>query len=79
MQITIPRDAELLAQSQAAAAGFASVDDYIANLIRLQPRRELIGSRDQALQDLGRLRTELPKLTRDEIVQSVQEGRTDLR
>ena len=79
MQVSIPHDAEMLAKNQAAAAGFASVDEYIANLIRCQPGRETSLSRDQALQDLRQLRKELPKLRTEEIVRSVREARTDLR
>lgn len=37
-QITIPDDANALAASQAAAAGFASIDEYLADLIRRQDR-----------------------------------------
>lgn len=38
-QVTIPDDATKLAASQAAAAGFASIDDYLADLIRRQKGR----------------------------------------
>ena len=78
MQVSIPQDAETLAKSQAAAAGFASVDEYIANLIRSQPSRESSRSRDTAFQVLRQLRKELPKLRTEEIVRSVREARTDL-
>ena len=46
MDISIPPDAEMLAKSQAAAAGFTSIDEYVANLIRHQPGRESNGSRE---------------------------------
>jgi hypothetical protein len=78
MQISIPPDAELLAKSQAIAAGFTSIDDYVANLIRRQPGRESNGSREKAFQELRQLRKELPKLGAAEIVRSVHEARTDL-
>lgn len=78
MHISIPHDAEMLAKSQAAAAGFDSIDDYVANLIRRQPGRESISSRQRAFQELRQLRKELPKLGTSEIVRSVHEARTDL-
>ena len=78
MHISIPHDAEMLAKSQAAAAGFDSIDDYVANLIRRQPARELSTSRQSAFQELRQLRKELPKLGAAEIVRSVHEARTDL-
>lgn len=78
MQISIPPDAELLVKGQAAAAGFANVDDYIANLIRRQPGQESTSSRAGAFQELQLLRNELPKLDIDEIVQSVHDARADL-
>jgi hypothetical protein len=69
---------QLLAKIQAAAAGFTSVDEYIANLIRRQPSRESSRSREKALQELRQLRKELPKLGAEEIVRFVQESRADL-
>jgi hypothetical protein len=78
MQISIPPDAELLAKNQATAAGFASIDDYVANLIRRQPGRESNGSRKEAFRELQQLRKELPRLSATEIVRSVHEARTDL-
>jgi hypothetical protein len=78
MEISIPPDAEMLAKTQAAAAGFTSIDDYVANLIRRQRGRESNGSRELAFRELRRLRQELPKLSAAEIVRSVHEARTDL-
>jgi len=78
MQISIPPDAELLARAQAASAGFANIDEYVANLIRRQRVQESNGSRKAALADLQQLRQELPKLGTAEIVRSVHEARTDL-
>ncbi len=80
MQITIPDDAGALARTQAAAAGFPDVGDYVANLIRHQPRRNADAlSREQALKDLRQLREELPKLSSHEIVEMVHDARADLR
>ena len=78
MHISLPHDAELLAKSQAAAAGFNSIDDYVANLIRRQPGRESSTYRERAFQELRQLRKELPKLSPAEIVRSVHEARSDL-
>ena len=78
MQISIPPDAELLAKNQATAAGFANIDDYVANLIRRQSGRESNGSREKAFQELRQLRKELPRLSATEIIHSVHEARTDL-
>jgi len=78
MDISIPPDAEILARSQAAAAGFASIDEYVANLIRRQPGRESNGSREEAFRKLRQLRQELPKLAPAEIVRAVHEARADL-
>lgn len=78
MQISIPHDAEMLVKSQAAAAGFKSIDEYVTSLIRRQPGRESSGSREGAFQELRQLREELPKLGTEEIMRSVHEARTDL-
>ena len=78
MHISLPHDAETLAKSQAAAAGFVSIDEYVANLIRRQPDRKPSNTREQAFQELRQLRSELPKLGPAEIVRSVHEARTDL-
>jgi hypothetical protein len=78
MHISIPPDAELLARSQATAAGFNSIDDYVANLIRRQPDRESSRSRTQGFLELRQLRQELPKIGAAEIVRTVHEARTEL-
>jgi hypothetical protein len=78
VQISIPQDAENLARNQAAAAGFANVDDYIANLIRRQPGQNATLPRIRAFQELQKLREELPKLGAEEIVRLVHDARTDL-
>jgi hypothetical protein len=78
MQISLPLDAEILAKSQATAAGFTNIDEYVANLIRRQPGKATANSREQAFQELRKLRQELPKLSAVEIVRSVHDARTDL-
>jgi hypothetical protein len=77
MQIDIPQDAEGLARGQAAAAGFASVDEYVANLIRHRAKSTKL-TREQALTKLRKLRAETPKLSREQIVEMVSESRADL-
>ena len=77
MHIEIPKDAEALARGQAEAAGFASVDEYITNLIRDRCGAVSL-SREEALVDLKRLRSETPKMTSEEIVDLVTEARADL-
>ena len=77
MHIEIPKDAEALARGQAEAAGFASVDEYITNLIRDRCGAVSL-SREEALVDLKRLRSETPKMTSEEIVELVTEARADL-
>jgi hypothetical protein len=78
MHISIPPDTELLAMSQAAAAGFTSIDEYVANLIRCQPNPVLPSTREKALQELRQLRKELPQLSATEIVHLVHDARADL-
>jgi hypothetical protein len=78
MEISIPHDAEMLAKRQAAAAGFDSIDEYVANLIRRQPAGTPPGSRSRGFQELRQLRQELPKLSTAEILRSVHEARADL-
>ena len=77
MHIEIPKDAEILARGQAEAAGFASVDEYVTNLIRYRSTAASL-SREEALADLKRLRSETPKMTTEEIVDLVAEARADL-
>ena len=75
MHIEIPKDAELLLRSQAKSAGFASIDEYVANLIRRrEPTPKL--TRAQSLEKLRRLRAETPKMTRQEVVNMVAEARS---
>ncbi len=76
MQISLPREAELLANSQAAAAGFTSIDEYLASLILRQPNGESSTTRETAFHELQKLRKELPKLGAAEIVRTVHEART---
>ena len=78
MQIEIPPDAEDLAKGQAAAAGFESVDEYVASLIRRSgvPTRPL---QEQTLDRLRLLRARTPKLSADEIVTMAAEARFGLR
>ena len=35
MQITIPKEVELVVRERAKASGFATVDDYVLNLLRV--------------------------------------------
>lgn len=86
MQIELPKDTEQLAQDQAAAAGFASVDEYIADLIRhrkpaVKANRkvdpEVVERRRKAFEEIRRLRAETPKFSREEIVEMVREGRDE--
>ena len=77
MRIEIPKDAEMLAKGQAEAAGFSSVDEYVTNLIRRNtPTTKL--TREQALENLRKLRAEIPKMTRQAIVNMVAEARAEL-
>ncbi len=78
MHISLPQDAGLLAKSQADAAGFNSIDEYVANLIRRQPGPDSAPRRASAFEELRQLRKELPKFDVTEIVRSVHEARTDL-
>lgn len=78
MQITIPDDAGILARTQADAAGFSDVGDYLANLVRHQsPRAIGLERRLNAIDDLRQLRRTAPKLTGDEIVALVRAGRDE--
>jgi hypothetical protein len=77
MRIDIPKDAASLARGQAEAAGFASVDEYVANLIRHRSRTASL-SLNEALADLKSLRSETPKMTSEEIVELVAQSRADL-
>lgn len=74
MQINIPTDADAFVLGKAAAAGYADVSEYVIRLIendRTQPK-PMVGA---ALQKLRELRAEVPKMTRQEIVDLVAEGR----
>jgi len=77
MHIEIPKDAEALARGQAEAAGFASVDECVTNLIRDRSGAVSL-SREDALDDLKKLRSETPKMTSEEIVDLVTQARADL-
>jgi len=78
MKIVIPKDAASLARSQADAAGFASVDEYVASLIRDRDNPSEF-RRKEALEALRDLRGRTPKMTRQEIVALVSEGREQLK
>ncbi|MEX2093772.1 MAG: hypothetical protein WD971_13895 [Pirellulales bacterium] len=56
MQISLPPDAELLAKSQAAAAGFTSIDEYLASLILRQRNGESSTTREKEFHELRLLR-----------------------
>lgn len=74
MQINIPTDADAFVLGKAAAAGYADVSEYVIRLIendRTQPK-PTVGA---ALRQLRELRAEVPKMTRQEIVDLVAEGR----
>ena len=74
MQINIPSGFEGFVLGKAAAAGFADVNEYVIRLIENDGRQ----SRPEAgaaLQKLRELRAEVPKMTREEIVDLVAEGR----
>lgn len=78
-QVNIPDDAGFLARSQAAAAGYDSVDAYLADLIRRQKSEGRGPSRIEAARKLKALRRSLPKLTTQEVLGAVRESRADLR
>lgn len=77
MQIEIPLDAEQLAKSQAKAAGFESVGEYVTNLIRNRSSLASL-SRQEAVAKLRQLRAETPKFQRDAILGMVSEARAEL-
>ena len=75
MQINIPQNAEAYVLGKAAAAGFTDVTEYVIRLIANDGERKASIPLDEALEDLRKLRTEVPKMTSEEIVQLVAEGR----
>lgn len=79
MQITITDDAARLATLQATAAGFASVEHYIEDLIRYQANAESSMRRKDAFANINSLREELPKFSTEAIVELVRESRHDLQ
>lgn len=75
MQINIPTDSEAFVLGKAAAAGFTDVNEYVIRLIENDGGRPSKPTVDVALQKLRKLRAEVPKMTRQEIVDLVNEGR----
>ncbi|QDT76153.1 hypothetical protein [Lacipirellula limnantheis] len=74
MQINIPADSEAFVVGKAAAAGFTDVNEYVIRLIE----RDGGGRKPApalAFEKLRRLRSEVPKMTNEEIVDLVAEGR----
>lgn len=80
MQIDLSETTLSIAKNQATAAGFSSVNDYIANLITDQQSGNLDNrsTRAEALEKLHQLRQEVPKFSTEEIVDMVREARVDL-
>lgn len=75
MQINIPQNAEAYVMGKAAAAGFADVSEYVIRLIQKDGERKSSMPLDGALEDLRKLRAEVPKMTSEEIVKLIAEGR----
>lgn len=80
MQINLSETTLSIAKSQADAAGFSNVNDYIANLIAHQPSGDSDNhlTRTKALEQLRKLRKEVPKLSDNTIVELVHEARAEL-
>ena len=74
MQINIPQNAEAYVLGKAAAAGFGDVTEYVIRLIEKDGEQKASMPLDAALEDLRKLRAELPKMTSEEIVQLIAEG-----
>jgi hypothetical protein len=74
MQINIPVDAEYVI-NKAAAAGFTDVTQYVVRLIENDRGTSPPAPIDSTLSELRKLRAEVPRMTSEEIVQLVAEGR----
>jgi hypothetical protein len=74
MQINIPADSEAFVLGKAAAAGFTDVNEYVIRLIE-KDRGQKKPSAKPSLDKLRQLRSEIPKMTTQEIVELVAEGR----
>lgn len=74
MQINIPADSEAFVLGKAAAAGFTDVNEYVIRLIEKDGGQKK-PSLKPSLDKLRQLRSEIPKMTTQEIVELVAEGR----
>jgi len=74
MQINIPADSEAFVLGKAAAAGFTDVNEYVIRLIEKDGSGRKPAS-PPALEKLRQLRSEVSKMTTEEIVDLVGEGR----
>lgn len=75
MQINIPPGSEAFVLGKAAAAGFADVGEYVIRLIENDGGKKSSAPIDSSLQELRALRAEVTKMTPQEIVDLVAEGR----
>jgi hypothetical protein len=75
MQINIPQNVEGYVLGKAAAAGFTDVNAYVIGLIEKDRGSKSPAPIDSTLEELRNLRAEVPKMTAEEIVQLVAEGR----
>lgn len=74
MQINIPAGSEAFVLGKAAAAGFTDVNEYVIRLIEKDGGHKQPTS-EPPLEKLRQLRSETPKMTTQEIVDLVAEGR----
>jgi hypothetical protein len=75
MQINIPASSEAFVLDKAAAAGFTDVNEYVLRLIENDVDRKPPVQLAAVLKELSELRAEVPKMTPQEIVELVAEGR----
>jgi len=73
MQIEIPDNIANAIQSKAIAAGFPTIEDYVLSLVMREQTAPF--SPQEALEQLRKLRDEVPRMTKHEIVEAVVEGR----
>ncbi|SFI77750.1 hypothetical protein [Planctomicrobium piriforme] len=73
MQITIPQDVAETLLNRAEAAGFRTVDEYVLDLLAAPPAPKT--STSNAIEQLRKLRREVPRMSASEIVELVHEGR----
>ncbi len=74
MQIEVADDVGEELHAQARYAGFSKPGDYVSRLLGMAREQRIAQAKD-ALERIRELRASVPKMTREEIIELIQEGR----